>query len=82
MFTVNLSVALTAAGLLLAAPAYAQTSPQKQHTQEGGISVPAGSNTGIKQQTQEGGLSVPAGPNTGLKQQTQEGGLSVPPTSR
>ena len=83
MLTKNFSVAVMAAALLLAAPAYAQTSPQKQQTQEGGLSVPpTSSNAGLKQQTQEGGLSVPAGPNNGLKQQTQEGGLSVPPTTR
>jgi len=74
----NLSVALMAAALLTAAPAFAQTTPQKQPTQEGGLSVPATPGAGMKQPTQEGGLSVPATPGTGMKQPTQEGGLSVP----
>jgi hypothetical protein len=81
----NFSVALMSAGLLLAAPAYAQTSPQKQPTQEGGLTVPAAPNPnpGYKQPTQEGGLSVPAAPNPnpGYKQPTQEGGLTVPAAS-
>jgi hypothetical protein len=41
MNTRYLSAALMAAGLLVAAPAFAQTSPvQKQPTQEGGPSMP------------------------------------------
>jgi len=41
MKTLNLSVTLTALGLLMAASAFAQTTPvQKQPTQEGGGSAP------------------------------------------
>ena len=72
----NLFVAMTAAALLMAAPAFAQTTTSKQKTQEGGLSVPAAPATG-KQPAQEGGLSVPAVAPTG-KQPAQEGGLSVP----
>jgi hypothetical protein len=78
MYIHKLSVALMAAALLSAAPGFAQTTPQKQKTQEGGLTVPAAPPSG-KQPTQEGGLTVPAtGPSSGLKQPTQEGGLTVP----
>jgi hypothetical protein len=77
MRTQNLFIALSAAMLLTAAPAFAQTTVQKkQPTQEGGLTVPAAPPSG-KQPTQEGGLTVPAAPPTG-KQPTQEGGLTVP----
>jgi peptide deformylase len=81
MYIHKLSVALMAAALLTAAPGFAQTTPQKQKTQEGGLSVPAAPPSGYKQPTQEGGLSVPAAPSTSMKQPTQEGGLSVPAAS-
>jgi hypothetical protein len=66
MKTLNISAALMSVGLLMAVPALAQTTPQKQKTQEGGVSGMA-----VKQPTQEGGVSGMA-----VKQPTQEGGVS------
>jgi hypothetical protein len=62
----KLSLALMAAGLFLAAPAFAQTTPQnppkKQQTQEG---APANSITAndYKQRTQEGAPAIPTTAN-------------------
>ena len=62
----SLSFALMAAGLFLAAPAFAQTSatpqnqPTKQQTQEGAPANPTTAND-YKQRTQEG---APANPTT------------------
>jgi hypothetical protein len=68
MKTRNVSAALMAFGLLVAAPAFAQTTPaQKQPTQEGGPSMPnpitkpfnanPAGDPNYKQRTQEGGAS-------------------------
>jgi len=65
-----LSAAMMAAGLLTAVPAFAQTTPQKQKTQEGGPSMqgPTGgafnADPNYKQRTQEGGPSM-QGPTGG-----------------
>jgi hypothetical protein len=69
MKTRNLSATLLAFGLLVAAPAFAQTTPaQKQPTQEGGPSMPSPITKPFN--------ANPAGdPN--LKQRTQEGGSSL-----
>ena len=81
MKTFNFSAALLTAGVLMVAPAFAQTTPpKKQPTQEGGPSMPGpNGNNGYKQPTQESGPSMP-GPNAnlGYKQPTQEGGPSMP----
>jgi hypothetical protein len=91
MKTHNLCATLMAFGLLVAAPAFAQTTPvQKQPTQEGAPSMPGptggafNANPNYKQPTQEGGPSMP-GPtggafnaNPNYKQPTQEGGPSMP----
>ena len=62
MNTRNFSGALIAVGLLMAVPAFAQTTPQKQPTQEGGTSSmplpatqPFNADPNYKQRTQEGG---------------------------
>jgi hypothetical protein len=66
MNTQKLSAALMAAGLLLAAPAFAQSTatpqnpPKKQQTQEGAPASPTTAND-YKQRTQEG---APASPTT------------------
>jgi hypothetical protein len=57
----RLSFALMAAGLFLAAPAFAQstaTPPKKQQTQEGAPATPQTAND-YKQRTQEGAPVVP-----------------------
>ncbi len=70
MKTCSLSVALMSVGLVVAAPAFAQTTPvQKQKTQEGGASMP----TPI---TQPYNANPSGDPN--YKQKTQEGGASMP----
>ena len=62
----NLPFALMAAGLLLAAPAFAQTTPQnppkKQQTQEGAPVTPQTAND-YKQRTQEGAPAIPTTAN-------------------
>jgi hypothetical protein len=89
--TRNIAAALMAAGLFLAVPAFAQTTPaEKQKTQEGGASMPGptggafNADPNYKQRTQEGGPSMP-GPTGGgfnadpnYKQRAQEGGPSMP----
>jgi hypothetical protein len=69
MNTRNFSGALIAVGLLMAVPAFAQTTPQKQPTQEGGTSSmplpatqPFNADPNYKQRTQEGGTSSMAMP--------------------
>jgi general stress protein YciG len=84
MNILKLSAALMVGGLLVAAPAFAQTtSAKKQPTQEGGPSMPGptggnfNADPNYKQRTQEGGPSMPgpvggnfnADPN--YKQRTQ-----------
>jgi hypothetical protein len=67
----NLCVALMAVGLLMAAPAFAQTTPaRKQPTQEGGPSMPLPI-------TQPYNANPSGDPN--YKQRTQEGGGSSMP---
>jgi hypothetical protein len=62
----SLSAALMAAGLFLAAPAFAQTTPQsppkKQQTQEGAPAIPTTAND-YKQRTQEGAPAIPTTAN-------------------
>ena len=64
MTSKNLSFALVAAGLFLAAPAFAQTAatpqnpPKKQQTQEGAPATPQTA-TDYKQRTQEGAPATP-----------------------
>jgi hypothetical protein len=75
MKIVNLSATLMAAGLLIAAPAFAQTKPaDKQKTQEMLVPSPnPGPNPPLKQKTQESLAPSPnPGPNLPLKQKTQE----------
>jgi hypothetical protein len=87
----NISAALMAAGLLLAAPAFAETAPaEKQKTQEGAPSMPgpaggpANADPNYKQKAQEGTPSMPgpaggpANADPNYKQQTQEGVPSMP----
>ena len=70
MDTRKLTAALAVLGLLAAAPAFAQTAPQKQPTQEGGgpsMASPTGgafnADPNYKQKTQEGGgPSMPTKP--------------------
>ena len=61
-----LPFALMAAGLFLAAPAFAQTAPQnppkKQQTQEGAPVTPQTAND-YKQRTQEGAPAIPTTAN-------------------
>lgn len=60
----RVSFAMLAAGLLLAVPAFAQTSttpqtqPKKQQTQEGAPAIPTTAND-YKQRTQEGAPAIP-----------------------
>jgi hypothetical protein len=80
MHTQRLSAILMAAGLLVSAPAFAQT---KQPTQEGGPSMaspsgaPFNANPNYKQKTQEGGPSMatpggaPYNADPNYKQRTQ-----------
>jgi hypothetical protein len=63
----SLSAALMAAGLFLAAPAFAQstatpTPPKKQQTQEGAPAIPTTAND-YKQRTQEGAPAIPTTAN-------------------
>jgi hypothetical protein len=62
----SLPFALMAAGLFLAAPAFAQTAPQnppkKQQTQEGAPVTPQTAND-YKQRTQEGAPAIPTTAN-------------------
>jgi len=62
----TLPLALMAAGLFLAAPAFAQTAPQnppkKQQTQEGAPAIPQTAND-YKQKTQEGAPAYPTTAN-------------------
>jgi ABC-type sugar transport system substrate-binding protein len=76
MNTTSLPFALMAAGLFLAAPAFAQT---KQPTQEGAPATPQTASD-YKQRTQEG---APATPQTAgdYKQRTQEGSPVTPQTA-
>jgi hypothetical protein len=73
----SLSAALMAAGLFLAAPAFAQTAPtEKQKTQEGAPATPQTASD-YKQKTQEGGSAIPETASE-YKQRTQS---LVPPTN-
>jgi len=62
----SLPFAMMAAGLFLAAPAFAQTAPQnppkKQQTQEGAPAIPTTAND-YKQRTQEGAPAIPTTAN-------------------
>jgi hypothetical protein len=60
MKTKSLPFALIAAGLFMAAPAFAQTPtpPKKQQTQEGAPAIPQTA-TDYKQRTQEGAPVIP-----------------------
>jgi len=64
----SLSAALMAAGLFLAAPAFAQSTatpqnpPKKQQTQEGAPAIPTTAND-YKQRTQEGAPAIPTTAN-------------------
>jgi len=72
----NLPFALLAAGLFLAAPAFAQT---KQPTQEGAPANPQTASD-YKQKTQEGAPAIPITAND-YKQRTQEGAPAIPTTA-
>jgi hypothetical protein len=73
----SLSAALMAAGLFLAAPAFAQMAPtQKQKTQEGAPATPETASD-YKQKTQEGAPAIPESASD-YKQRTQS---LVPPTN-
>jgi len=84
----NRSAALLAAGLLIAIPAFAQTSSdQKQKTQDGGQTLSPSTFPGTpatKQRTQDGGqtLSPTTFPGTvASKQRTQDGGQTLSPAT-
>jgi hypothetical protein len=68
MTSKSLSAALMAAGLFLAAPAFAQSTatsqnqPKKQQTQEGAPAIPTTAND-YKQRTQEGAPAIPTTAN-------------------
>jgi hypothetical protein len=67
MNTKSLSAALMAAGMFLAAPAFAQSTtpanpPKKQQTQEGAPAIPTTAND-YKQRTQEGAPAIPTTAN-------------------
>jgi hypothetical protein len=76
MKTLRLSVIAMGAGLLLAAPAFAQSTPTKQQTQDGNGPAMTGPASGAsKQKTQDGGGPPMVGPASGAyKQKTQDGG--------
>jgi hypothetical protein len=73
MKTLRLSVIAIGAGLLLAAPAFAQTTPEKQKTQDGGGPAVVGPGSAAsKQKTQDGGGPSVVGPGSAAyKQKTQ-----------
>jgi hypothetical protein len=74
MKALRLSVIAMGAGLLMAAPAFAQTTPaQKQQTQDGGSPTQVGpASAAYKQKTQDGGSPTLVGPASGAyKQKTQ-----------
>lgn len=72
MKTLSLAVLAMGAGLLVAAPAFAQ-SAEKQKTQDGGSPTTVGPASGAyKQKTQDGGGPTVVGPASGAyKQKTQ-----------
>jgi hypothetical protein len=80
--------AITMGALLMAAPAFAQssTTPTKQKTQDGGAITQVGPASGAyKQKTQDGGAITQVGPASGAyKQKTQDGGsvTQVGPASK
>jgi len=76
MYSKSLPFALLAAGLFLAAPAFAQT---KQKTQEGAPAIPTTASD-YKQKTQEGAPATPMTAND-YKQKTQEGAPAIPTTA-
>jgi hypothetical protein len=77
MKTLRLSVLAMGAGLLLAAPAFAQSTPAtKQNTQDGNSPTTVGpGSAAYKQKTQDGNSPTMVGPASGAyKQKTQDGG--------
>jgi hypothetical protein len=74
MKILSVSAIALAAGLLAAAPAFAQTTPaEKQKTQDGGSPAMTGPASGAsKQKTQDGGSPTMVGPaSKAYKQKTQ-----------
>jgi hypothetical protein len=77
MKTLRLAVFAMGAGLLMAAPAFAQTTPaQKQKTQDGNSPTTVGpGSAAYKQKTQDGNSPTTVGPGSAAyKQKTQDGG--------
>jgi hypothetical protein len=75
MKAIRLSVIAIGAGLLMAAPAFAQTPATKQKTQDGNSPTMVGPASGAyKQKTQDGNSPTMVGPASGAyKQKTQDG---------
>jgi hypothetical protein len=69
----RLSAVAISAGLLMAAPAFAQSDAQKQKTQDGNSPTTVGPGSGAyKQKTQDGNSPTTVGPGSAaFKQQTQ-----------
>jgi len=75
MKTLSLSAFAIGAGLLIAAPAFAQDSATKQKTQDGNSPTTVGpGSAAYKQKTQDGNSPTMVGPASGAyKQKTQDG---------
>jgi hypothetical protein len=75
MKILRLSVLAMGAGLLVAAPAFAQTPAQKQKTQDGNSPTTVGpGSAAYKQKTQDGNSPTTVGPGSAAyKQKTQDG---------
>jgi hypothetical protein len=85
MKTLRFAPGIMLAGLLIAGPAFAQTSPvQKQKTQDGNSPTTVGpGSAAYKQKTQDGNSPTTVGPGSAAyKQKTQSLSHSMPPSDQ
>ena len=77
MKILNFSVIAMAAGLLVAAPAFAQTTPQKQPTDGSSITTTGPASAASKHRTESDGITT-TGPASGAsKQRTESDGITT-----